>query len=150
MNDVKLSGRLTADPEIKTTQNGKNIARYRLAVDRRFKKEGEQTADFISCVAFGHNADFAGKYLRKGVKIIIGGSIRTGSYTNNDGATVYTTDVVVDWHEFCEKRETTSSSNGYPQSTAYAAPTPSYMPDAYMPQNAPSFEAITDDDELPF
>ena len=106
MNKVILIGRLTADPEVRYSQgeNASAVARYRLAVDRRFKREGEQAADFISCVAFGKSVEFAEKYLRKGTKIAVVGRIQTGSYTNRDGQKVYTTDVVVEEHEFCESK----------------------------------------------
>lgn len=105
MNHVQLSGRLTRDPDIRYSQ-GENtmcIARYNLAVDRRGK---DKEADFISCVAFGKSGEFAEKYLRKGMKILITGRIQTGSYTNKDGQKVYTTDVVVEEHEFAESKQT--------------------------------------------
>lgn len=112
MNKVILLGRLVADPEVKRTQgeNEMAIARYRLACDRRFKREDEPTADFIGCVAFGKNGEFAEKYLRKGIKILVTGRIQTGSYTNKDGQKVYTTDIVVDEHEFCESKSNESSA----------------------------------------
>lgn len=104
MNKVILIGRLSRDPEVKTTQNT-TFARYTLAVDRRFKKDNDtQTADFINCVTFGKSAEFAEQYLRKGTKIAITGRIQTGKYTNRDGQTVYTTDVVVEEHEFVESK----------------------------------------------
>ena len=105
MNKVILMGRLTRDPEVRYSQGEQStaIARYTLAVDRRFRRDGDtQTADFINCVAFGRQGEFAEKYLRKGIKIAITGRIQTGSYTNKDGATVYTTDVVADRVEFLE------------------------------------------------
>lgn len=106
MNKVILMGRLTRDPEVRYTQGDEPvaIARYSLAVDRKYKKEGEQSADFISCVAFGKNGQFAEKYLTKGMKIAISGRLQTGSYTNKDGANVYTTDVVVEEHYFAEAK----------------------------------------------
>ena len=106
MNKVILMGRLTRDPEVRYTQGDDPvaIARYSLAVDRKYKKEGEQTADFIPCVAFGKNGQFAEKYLHQGIKIAISGRIQTGSYTNKDGAKVYTTDVVVEEHYFAESK----------------------------------------------
>ena len=106
MNKVILIGRLTRDPEVRYTQgdNPMAIARYTLAVDRKYKKEGEATADFISCVAMGKNGEFAEKYLKQGTKIAITGRIQTGSYTNKDGNKVYTTDVMVEEHEFCESK----------------------------------------------
>lgn len=101
MNNVILIGRLTRDPEMRQT-DAMAIARYAIAVDRR--KKGE--ADFINCIAFGKNAEFAEKYLHKGTKIAVRGHIQTGSYTNKDGNKVYTTDVVIDEHEFCEGKGT--------------------------------------------
>lgn len=111
MNKVILMGRLTKDPEVRYSQGNEStaIARYSLAVDRRFKREGEQTADFINCVAFGKQGEFAEKYLKKGTKIAITGRIQTGSYKNKDGQTVYTTDVVIEEQEFAESK--TSQSN---------------------------------------
>ena len=99
MNKVILMGRLTRDPEIRYSQGEQStaVARYTIAVDRRFRRDGDQqTADFINCVAFGRQGEFAEKYFRKGIKIAITGRIQTGSYTNKDGQRVYTTDVVVE------------------------------------------------------
>ena len=109
MNKVILMGRLTRDPDIRYTQSNSAqeqtcIARNSLAVNRRFNRDGEQKADFISCVAFGHQAEFTEKYLRKGTKIALTGRIQTGSYTNRDGQKVYTTDVVVEEQEFAESK----------------------------------------------
>ena len=107
MNKVILMGRLTRDPEVRYSQgdNSMAIARYSIAVDRRFKKDGdEQTADFINCVSFGKTAEFAEKYFHKGIKIAVVGRIQTGSYTNKDGQKVYTTDVVVEEQEFAESK----------------------------------------------
>lgn len=106
MNQVVLMGRLTRDPEMRYTtgDNPLAIARYTLAVDRRFKRDGEATADFINCTVFGKGAEFAEKYLTKGTKIAVTGRIQTGSYTNQEGQTVYTTDVVVDSQEFAESK----------------------------------------------
>lgn len=106
MNKSILMGRLVADPEIRYSQGAEPtcIARYRLAVDRKYKKDGEQTADFINCVAFGRSAEFAEKYLHKGTKILAIGRIQTGNYTNKDGQKVYTTDVVVEEQEFAESK----------------------------------------------
>ena len=101
MNLAILMGRLTKDPDISTSQNGTQIARYTLAIDRIGKDQG---ADFISCVAFNKSAEFAEKYLKKGTKIAIEGMIRTGSYTNKDGQKVYTTDVIVNRQEFAESK----------------------------------------------
>lgn len=106
MNKVILMGRLTRDPEVRYTQgdNASAVARFSLAVDRRFKKDGEQTADFINCVAFGKTGEFIEKYGRKGTKFVVEGRIQTGSYTNKDGQKVYTTDVVVEQVEFAESK----------------------------------------------
>lgn len=113
MNKVELIGRLTKDPEIRYSQgeNPMAIARYTLAVDRRFKKDGEATADFINCVAFGKLGEFAEKYLKKSTKIAIVGRIQTGSYTNRDGNKVYTTDVVVEEQEFCESKNSSNTQD---------------------------------------
>ena len=111
MNKVIEIGRLTKDPEIRYSQ-GENttcVARYTLAVDRKFKQEGQPTADFINCIAFGKLGEFAEKYLRKGIKIAVTGRIQTGSYTNKDGQKVYTTDVVVEEQEFCESKSSNQS-----------------------------------------
>lgn len=139
MNKVILIGRLTRDPEVKYSQgeNATAVARYSLAVDRRFKREGEANADFIPCVAFGKPAEFAEKYLRQGMKIAVTGRIQTGSYTNKDGVKVYTTDVVVEEHEFCESKGTSGSG-----SASTAAP--------QTDENG--FMGIADgiDEELPF
>lgn len=112
MNRVILTGRLTRDPEVRYSQGEKSIAiaRYTLAVDRKFKKEGEQSADFISCVAMGKNGEFAEKYLKQGTKIVVEGHWQTGSYTNKDGAKVYTNDCMVESHEFCESRNASQQS----------------------------------------
>lgn len=107
MNKVILMGRLTRDPEIRYTnsENSTCIANYTLAVDRRFKRQGEeQTADFIRCVAMGRGGEFAEQYLHQGIKIVVEGRIQTGGYTNRDGQKVYTTDVVVESQEFAESK----------------------------------------------
>ena len=112
MNKVILMGRLTRDPEVRYSagDNSMAVARYTLAVDRRFRRDGENNADFIGCVAFGKSAEFAEKYLRQGTKIIVTGRIQTGSYTNRDGQKVYTTDVVVEDQEFAESKAAASDS----------------------------------------
>lgn len=137
MNKVMLIGRLTRDPEIKISQSGTAIARYTLAVDRRFKQDGGQDADFLPCVAFGKMADFADKYFHKGLKIAVTGRLETGSYTNENGDTVYTTTVIVEEQEFVESK---SSGQGSVTSASEAKPnaTPT---DGFMD---------LDDDELPF
>ena len=146
MNKVILMGRLTRDPEVRYSQgeNASAVARYTLAVDRRFRREGDaQTADFINCVAFGRSAEFAERYLRQGTKIVVTGRIQTGSYTNRDGVKVYTTDVVVEDQEFAESKAASGSSNSSYQ--ASPAPSPSAdIGDGFM--NIP--DGI--DEELPF
>ena len=125
MNRVILMGRLTKDPVVRYTQSANGslaIARYTLAVDRRRRSTGtgndQQTADFISCVVFGRQAEFAEKYLHQGTKICVQGRIQTGSYTNKDGNKVYTTDVVVDDQEFAESKAAASSG---PHTGSYQA-----------------------------
>ncbi|MBQ6470084.1 MAG: single-stranded DNA-binding protein [Lachnospiraceae bacterium] len=112
MNIVVLMGRLTRDPEVRYSsgENPLAIARYTLAVDRRFRRDGEQSADFISCVAFGRAAEFAEKYFHQGIRITVSGRIQTGSYTNKDGNKVYTTEVVVDNQEFAESKAASDAS----------------------------------------
>ncbi len=114
MNKVILMGRLTKNPEIKYAGKDNDmavarytlaVARYTLAVNRRYKRDGEQEADFISCVTFGKSAEFAQKYLYKGMRIVIGGRISTGSYKDKDGKTIYTTDVIVEEHEFAQNKD---------------------------------------------
>lgn len=121
MNKVILIGRVVRDADIRYSQGASStcIARYTLAVDRKFKQEGQPTADFINCIAFGKLGEFAEKYLHKGVKIAVVGRIQTGSYTNKDGQKVYTTDVVVEEQEFCESKSNNqqSQSNDRPPSS---------------------------------
>lgn len=132
MNKAMIKGRLCADPEVRYSQasNGDNvcIARYRVAVNRKTKRD---EADFISCVAFGKNGEFAEKYLKKGQEILVIGHIQTGDYTNKDGQKVYTWDIVVDEHEFC------GTKADAPQA---------------QPQSAPQYTAIPDgiENDLPF
>ena len=126
MNKAILMGRLTKDPEIRATENT-TIAMYSLAVDRKFKRDGEPTADFITCKAFGRCGEFAEKYLHKGTKIAVVGRIQTGSYTNKDGNKVYTTDVIVDEHEFVESK---ANNQAPTENTDF-----SDMPDADLPFN---------------
>ena len=150
MNKVILMGRLTRDPEVRYSQgeSASAVARYTLAVDRRFRRDGEATADFINCVAFGRAAEFAERYLRQGTKIAITGRIQTGSYTNRDGVKVYTTDIVVEEQEFAESKNTAgaSTSDNY-QASPTPAPTPA--PSANI---GDGFMNIPDgiDEELPF
>ena len=115
MNKVILMGRLTRDPEVRYSagENALAIARYTLAVDRRFRRDGEATADFISCVVFGRGAEFAEKYFHQGIRIVVSGRIQTGSYTNREGQKVYTTDVVVEEQEFAESKNAGGNNGGY-------------------------------------
>lgn len=113
MNKVIIMGRLTRDPEVRYSQGNQQpvaIARYSIAVDRKFKQDGQPAADFINCIAFGKLGEFAEKYLHKGTKIAVTGRIQTGSYTNKDGNKVYTTDVVVEEQEFCESKSQQSNN----------------------------------------
>ena len=125
MNKVILMGRLTRDPEVRYSQgeNSTAIARYTLAVDRRFRRnnDGEQTADFIGCVAFGRSAEFAEKYFRQGLEGIVTGRSQTGSYTNKEGQKGYTTDVVVEDQEFAESKNA-SAANANTQSDPISSP----------------------------
>ena len=111
MNKAILMGRLTRDPDVRYSQgeNPMAIARYTLAVDRRFKRDGEQSADFINCLAFGKSAEFAEKYFKQGTKIAVSGRIQTGSYTNREGVKVYTTEVVIEEQEFAESKAVSDS-----------------------------------------
>jgi single-strand DNA-binding protein len=115
MNKVILLGRLTRNPEVRYTSGKENtqlcIARYTLAIDRRFKTEGQPSADFINCVAMGKNGEFAEKYLKQGTKIALVGRIQTGSYKNDAGQTIYTTDIVTEEIEFAESKKTADSYN---------------------------------------
>lgn len=134
MNKVMLIGRLTRDVEMNYSANSTAVARYTLAINRPYKREGEQEADFLRCVAFGKTAELAERYLAKGMRVAIDGRIQTGSYTNRDGQKVYTTDIIVERQEFLEKRADNSPS----------------APDA--PYDSDSFMDIPDgiDEELPF
>lgn len=143
MNKVILMGRLTRDPEVRYSQgeNASCVARYSLAIDRKFKRDGEPTADFINCVAFGKQGEFAEKYLRQGTKIAIIGRIQTGSYTDRNGNKVYTTDIVVEEQEFAESKA--SQGNASEQQD---------KPSPYGTANEDGFMNIPDglDEELPF
>lgn len=141
MNKVILMGRLVRDPEVRYSQgsNPMAIARYTLAVDRKFKRDGEPNADFINCIAFGKNGEFAEKYLHKGIKILVEGRWQSGSYTNRDGQKVYTNDCVVESCEFAE------SKNAIQQNTQ-SRPEPMIQTDSDGWMNIP--DGI--DSELPF
>ena len=149
MNRVILMGRLTRDPNISYAQSGDNmaIARFTLAVDRRGRRQDgadQQTADFIGCVCFGRQAEFAEKYLRQGTKIAVTGRIQTGSYTNKDGQKVYTTDVVLDDIEFAESKNAQGGGDANYSYQAPSRPNLSAAGDGFM--NIP--DGI--DEELPF
>lgn len=118
MNRWTGIGRLVRDPDIKQTTGDKptTVAKFTLAVDRRFKKDGEPEADFINCVAFGKTAEFIQKYFTKGMKVAVEGRIQTGSYTNKEGNKVYTTDIAVENVEFCESKKDGGQSTSQPAS----------------------------------
>ncbi|MBS6397968.1 MAG: single-stranded DNA-binding protein [Clostridiales bacterium] len=148
MNKVILMGRLTRDPEVRYSsgETATAVARFTLAVDRRFaRRDGEQTADFIGCVAFGRNAEFIEKYFRQGMRVTICGRIQTGSYTNRDGQKVYTTDVVVEEQEFAESKSASDANRSMGGGYQSAAPSP-------MGAAGDGFMNIPDgiDEELPF
>ena len=140
MNKVILMGRLTRDPDIRYSQGERTtaVARFSLAVDRRFKQEGQPSADFINCLALGKNGEFAEKYFHKGIKVLVTGRIQTGSYTNKDGQKVYTTDVIIEEQEFAESKAASQNN----QSVDRPEPAP----------NGDGFMNIPDgiDEELPF
>lgn len=146
MNKVILMGRLTRDPDVRYTtgENPLAIAGYTLAVDRRFHKDGEATADFISCVVFGRAAEFAEKYFRQGLKITISGRIQTGSYTNREGRKVYTTEIVVEEQEFAECKSSGDNGAAYYPPKQTPPPAPADGADGFM--NIP--DGI--EEELPF
>ena len=148
MNKVILMGRLTREPDVRYSQNADGsmaVARYTLAVDRRRRPNGdssEQTADFISCVAFGRSGEFAEKYLHQGTKIVVTGRIQTGSYTNKDGQRVYTTDVVVEEQEFAESKsaasgETAAYTPSRPEPSAAAGDGFMNIPDGVEDEGLP-------------
>ena len=134
MNSVQLIGRLTRDPEVRYTDGGVSIARFSIAVERRFKQENGTDADFINIVSFGKTAEFIEKYFHKGMKIALNGRIQTGSYTDKDGKKVYTTDVIAENVEFCESKGTSANN------------------DAPAPASDGDFMSVPDgiDEELPF
>ena len=147
MNKVILMGRLTRDPEVRYSsgENALAIARYTLAVDRRFHKDNEASADFIGCVAFGKGGEFAEKYLRQGTKVVVTGRIQTGSYTNREGQKVYTTEIVVEDQEFAESKAASQNNSQTSTGSRQQPPPP-------MPTDKDGFMQIPDgiDEELPF
>lgn len=122
MNKAILVGRLTRNPEVRYSQgeNATAVARYTLAVERRYKRDGEPSADFINCVVFGKPAEFAEKCFRQGLRVAISGHIQTGSYTNKDGVKLYTTEVVVEEQEFAQSRNEGGSDQA--QNNSQSAP----------------------------
>ena len=144
MNKVILMGRLTRDPDVRYSDQSSAVARFTLAVDRRFKRDGDQqTADFISCVAFGKTGEFIERYCHQGTKLVVEGRIQTGSYTNRDGNKVYTTDVVAENVEFAESKAAAANNEGGYQA---ARPKPSSAAgDGFM--NIPDG---VEDEGLPF
>lgn len=138
MNKVILIGRLTADPELRHTQSGTAVCRYRLAVDRPFKKEGQQNVDFLNCLTWNKNAEFASRYLRKGTKIAVEGHIKTDSF-EKDGVKRYTFEIEVELQEFCESKAAADPGSGY------SAPAADYS------STDQEFTDMDEDDgELPF
>lgn len=118
MNKIIICGRLTRDPEIRNTAGGSSVARYSLAVDRRFKKDGDPGADFFDCVAFGKSAEFAEKYLRQGTKMLVTGRMQQDNYTNKDGQKVYSWTLIVEEQEFAESKKAAEENGGpAPKST---------------------------------
>lgn len=147
MNKAILMGRLTRDPEVRYSQgnNSMAVARYTLAVDRRTKRDGEeQTADFIPCVAFGKAGEFAEKYLRQGIKIVVTGRITTGSYTNREGQRVYTTEITVEEQEFAESKNS-SSSGGFSGGNSAG-----FSSGGSQGSSGGGFMSAPDDEQLPF
>ncbi len=146
MNKVILMGRLTREPEVRYSQGASQtaVARFTLAVDRRFKREGESTADFFDCTAFGRQAEFIERYLHKGVRVVVCGSIQNNNYTNRDGQTVYSVRIVVDEVEFAESKSASGTGEG-----GYTAPAPARTPNTSVNDG---FMNIPDgiDEELPF
>ncbi len=144
MNKVILMGRLTRDPDVRYSDQSSAVARFTLAVDRRFKRDGDQqTADFISCVAFGKTGEFIERYCHQGTKLVVEGRIQTGSYTNRDGNKVYTTDVIAENVEFAESKAAAANNEGGYQA---ARPEPSSAAgDGFM--NIPDG---VEDEGLPF
>ena len=159
MNKVILVGRLTRDPEVRYSQgdNATAVARYTLAVDRRFKRDNEPTADFISCVVFGRSGEFAEKYFRQGMRVLVSGRLQTGSYINRDGQKVYTTDVIIDDQEFADSKGAASDMSGYNNNSNYNSGYQQPAPAAARPAPASAigdgFMNIPDgveDEGLPF
>ncbi len=149
MNNVCLVGRLTSDPEVRYSPNGKGVARFRLAVGRVYKTEGSPDADFISCIAFGKTAEVIERFFVKGQEMALRGRIQTGSYTNKDGNTVYTTDVIAEEISFVGSKKQKSSDDDYGTGEAEEPKkksTRSRKKDDEVPEG---FETISEE-EMPF
>ena len=144
MNNVSLVGRLVRDPEVRYGQNESvSVAKFSLAVERRFKRDGDPTVDFINCTVFGKSAEFTKKYFRKGMRVAITGRIQTGSYKNKDGQTVFTTEIIVESQEIAqsksESNESSTASNAEAGKSPYGSSGDDFMS---IPEGA--------EDELPF
>ncbi|MBQ1548366.1 MAG: single-stranded DNA-binding protein [Lachnospiraceae bacterium] len=148
MNKVIMMGRLTRDPEIRQgQQSGATVARFSIAVDRRFKREGQPEADFFNCTAFGKTGEFVEKYLKKGTKVVIDGEVQNDNYTNKEGQTVYGTQIIINTIEFAESKAAAERNGSYTPPAGGPAPAPTTdAGDGFM--NIP--EGVDDDDELPF
>ena len=147
MNKVILMGRLTRDPEVRYSQgeNSTAIAKFSLAVDRRFKRSGDAEADFFNCTAFGKTAEFAEKYLKQGTKMLVTGRIQNDNYTNKEGQKVYSVQIIVEEMEFAESKSASSSNSDFNAGNyGQSAPTPSQATDGFM--NIPTGL----EEELPF
>lgn len=144
MNNVSLVGRLVRDPEVRYGQNESvSVAKFSLAVERRFKRDGDPTVDFINCTVFGKSAEFTEKYFRKGMRVAITGRIQTGSYKNKDGQTVFTTEIIVESQEIAQSKSENNESSAHSNSEAGKSPYGSSGDDFMsIPEG--------DEDELPF
>ena len=154
MNKAILMGRLTKDPDIRYSQSNEPmcIARYTIAIDRRVKRDGEPTADFIPCVAFGKTGEFVEKFMKKGMQILISGRITVRSWEDQSGQRRWTTEIVVDEHQFTESRASfeARANSGLPQ---YSDPMPDNNPPSQQSTNTGGFSAISetiDSDDIPF
>lgn len=147
MNKVIMMGRLTRDPEVRYSQGASQtaIARFSLAVDRRWKREGEPDADFFNCTVFGRQADFVEKYLRQGTKVVVTGRIQNDNYTNKDGQKVYSVQIIVEEIEFAESKNAATANGAAPAYQASSRPSPSQAA-------GDGFMSIPDgaEEELPF
>ena len=155
MNRVILMGRLTRDPEVRYSQGERSmaIARYTLAVDRRGRRSqegGEQTADFINCVAFDRAGEFAEKYFRQGMRVLISGRLQTGSYTNREGQKVYTTEVIIDDQEFADSKNASGGSQGGYPGGNYQQPASRPAPSSAIGDGFMNIPDGVEDEGLPF